>query len=175
MGHQDCLADHLYLILSSFVFLSFFLFCRHRAEFMSSMGIDKWYLDLGSFYSLFSFLDLDKEITVGQYMTYGTICYSYIGNYHLCYTKQAVGGVSHLGQDFPQPKVSSNLAFKLWMIRGTNVDWGCRFIPFPARSKQSVTLWGRRLPRYPWILYNQYHFSLSLSFFFLPLHPDSCS
>lgn len=25
------------------------------------------------------FLDLDKAIIVGQYMTYGTICYSYVG------------------------------------------------------------------------------------------------
>lgn len=46
---------------------------------MSSTGIDKWYLDLRSFCFLFSFLDLDKAIIVGQYMTYCTICYSHVG------------------------------------------------------------------------------------------------
>ncbi|KAJ9483301.1 hypothetical protein VN97_g10103 [Penicillium thymicola] len=54
--------------------------------------------------------------------TYGIVNLLQSRRYHLCYTKLAVGGVSHLGQNFPQPKVSSNLAFKLWMIRGTDVD-----------------------------------------------------
>lgn len=80
-------------------------------------------LTFAFFFSVIFFLDLDKAIIIGQYMTYCRICYSVHGYHYVTPSKQYEIGISSWSKFLSnKSKVSSNIAFKLWMIHGTDVE-----------------------------------------------------